>query len=560
MDLDIKNLDIENILKGYVAIDSISCTKRELDIFPYFSSCFSGYDFFDKYKEYVAKHEIKGDLFNRHVSYALLRAHDDFVINESIKDTICLIHHCDVVPVEDYKSMKDKAFLMDEIKKELEKNKDDFPQDIKEDIESGKYLFGRGCADMKGGGAIQIALLRQLAKKSKMKVNILLLALPDEENLSAGMIGAISLLKELKDKYKLRYKIMINSEPHERKNDNNPLISLGSIGKIMPFIYVRGALSHVGRIYEGLNPLNILSKVIDDFEANIKYSDKVLGECSPPPTFLYARDLKEEYNVSLPFSAAACLNWLILNRTSTTILKDINNSVENAIKTTCLNLEKGYEEFMQSKGEEYKELNWQIDINNCEDLIKLAQKDSPDFMNKLELFKSDLKDKIKSNQISLINANFKLIEYILDFIKDSKPRVIFGFVPPYYPSVANALIDDLDEDVAGLFGKLRDFAKEHFKQDYASEHFFTGISDLSYSYIKNGSELELEFLKYMPLYGWLYQLPFSQIEEVSMPCINIGPWGKGLHRYSERVLKEDLLDHTPRLLLEAIKLLSKRAS
>jgi arginine utilization protein RocB len=58
----------------------------------------------------------------------------------------------------------------------------------------------------------------------------------------------------------------------------------------------------------------------------------------------------------------------------------------------------------------------------------------------------------------------------------------------------------------------------------------------------------------MPLKGTVYSIPFADIERSAMPCINIGPWGKDFHKLSERVLKEDLLEGTPTLLLRAIEL------
>jgi arginine utilization protein RocB len=38
-----------------------------------------------------------------------------------------------------------------------------------------------------------------------------------------------------------------------------------------------------------------------------------------------------------------------------------------------------------------------------------------------------------------------------------------------------------------------------------------------------------------------------------MPCINIGPWGRDVHRLTERVSKEDLFVRTPELLMAAIQ-------
>lgn len=37
----------------------------------------------------------------------------------------------------------------------------------------------------------------------------------------------------------------------------------------------------------------------------------------------------------------------------------------------------------------------------------------------------------------------------------------------------------------------------------------------------------------------IYYIPL-EIKEISMPVLNVGPWGKDLHKYTERVNKDDL--------------------
>lgn len=58
----------------------------------------------------------------------------------------------------------------------------------------------------------------------------------------------------------------------------------------------------------------------------------------------------------------------------------------------------------------------------------------------------------------------------------------------------------------------------------------------------------------MPFYGTLYDIAISDIETISMPCINIGPWGKDFHKLTERVLKQDLYERTPAIIHHAIGL------
>lgn len=88
------------------------------------------------------------------------------------------------------------------------------------------------------------------------------------------------------------------------------------------------------------------------------------------------------------------------------------------------------------------------------------------------------------NEASIIDCNFDLIEFIYGYIDDIMPRIVYGLIPPYYPNVSNLFMDDLGEDVAGLSDKLIKFTGEEFNQDYKTEYFYTGISDLSYSSIE----------------------------------------------------------------------------
>ena len=96
---------------------------------------------------------------------------------------------------------------------------------------------------MKGGGAIQLALMKQYAKSENFNGNIVLIVVPDEENLSAGMRGGVKLLSTLKEIYGFDYKLMINSEPHRREDEAKGAFYEGSIGKLMSFVYVRGVLA-----------------------------------------------------------------------------------------------------------------------------------------------------------------------------------------------------------------------------------------------------------------------------------------------------------------------------
>jgi arginine utilization protein RocB len=127
-----------------------------------------------------------------------------------------------------------------------------------------------------------------------------------------------------------------------------------------------------------------------------------------------------------------------------------------------------------------------------------------------------------------------------------------GLVPPYYPNVANELLPDLPEKIKDLAGTLSAYSEKYLGGACDRESYYTGISDLSYVAFRNSGQITDELQKNMPLYGSAYSIPLTAIEALSMPCMNIGPWGKDFHKLTERVYKPDLFIHTPKLLAKAI--------
>ena len=92
------------------------------------------------------------------------------------------------------------------------------------------------------------------------------------------------------------------------------------MGKMMPFVYVRGFLSHAGKVFEGLNPVSVLSEIVAKTEVNMDFADVVDGEAAPPPTWLYQKDSKDRYDVSMPLSAQGCFSVLTLKQTPAELL------------------------------------------------------------------------------------------------------------------------------------------------------------------------------------------------------------------------------------------------
>lgn len=540
--------DIEDILFAYVKTESFTNTINEKKAEEFFLDYFSKIPYFKNTPGSYGIYEIENDALNRNVSYAFLKGRG--------QDTIVFIHHNDIVGVEDFKLLKKYAFSPKELKAQLLRIKNTLSEDAKKDLEDDTFIFGRGVCDMKGGGSIQIALLKRYSELKNFNGNIVLIAVPDEENLSAGMRSAVRLLSELQDKYNLKYKLMINTEPHQRKDDETGVFSEGSVGKIMPFVYVRGYLAHAGKVFEGLNPIHIMSKVVSRTELNMDFSDVVGKEAAPPPTWLYLKDSKEQYDVSMPLSVKGCFGILTLNQTPQSILEKVKNICEESFDEVIDDMNNSFRRFAKATGLPLKYLQWESKVVNFQELFKEAEAAYGDeFIREYNKELEILGKKLKGNEISIIHCNFELIEFIYGYIDDIKPRIVYGLIPPYYPNVSNLFIDDLDENVSSLCDNLIKFTQEEFNQNYNTEYFYTGISDLSYSSIEKSGEIYKALEESMPLLGQFYNVPVELIEKISMPCINIGPWGKDFHKMTERVNKEDLYIRTPRIINKAISLI-----
>ncbi|MDO4720422.1 MAG: M20/M25/M40 family metallo-hydrolase [Peptostreptococcaceae bacterium] len=537
---------IEQILYEYVGRESISDSEKEKEAENYFIDFFSRQEYFQRNKEHYGRFPIFDDPHERAVAWAMVKGKGS--------SAVVLIHHNDVVTVEDFKSLKEYAFCPQKLEKELFKMKENLSKEAREDLESGNYLFGRGVCDMKGGGAVQMALLSEYAEREDFSGNVILLALPDEENLSAGMRAAVILLNELKEIHKFDYKLMINSEPHQRKDRKKGIFSFGSIGKLMPYVYVRGFLAHAGKVFEGLNPANIMAEIVRNTEVNMEFSDVVKGEASPPPTWLYLRENKENYDVSMPLSVQGCLSVLTLNQTPKSILSKLKDICFASFEKVLEEMNRNYRLFLKATKQEEKDLMWKPKVVEFGELYREAQiRYGEKFVEEYDRFLEDLYRKIHSNEESLITANFHLVEFVYDFIDDLSPRVVIGLVPPYYPNVSNFFRENQERKIVDLYDVLSDFVQRKYEQRYTQEYFYTGISDLSYSDVHNIDE-SIESLKNaMPFWGKIYNLPIYDIQRISMPCVNIGPWGKDFHKLTERVYKEDVFERTPAIVDYAVK-------
>ncbi len=541
MDLANRILEFTRLL---VSVSSETSTNQEVLMGKTMLKAIKKISYFNNTEEMSGLEDVENDPLNRAVAWGLY-------LDQENTNTVILINHYDTVDTWDYKDLKEISIKPKKLKnqiKELGLSKESL-----KDLASGHWMFGRGTADMKGGAAIQLAVMEEHIKNNQ-NGSILYISVPDEETLSSGMRQAVKLMSNLKEKFDLDYKLLIDSETHVREDYKRPVLYRGSIGKIMPTVFVKGVRAHAGNVYQGLNPIAVASEIARDIELNQNFCDLYKEEKTPGPTWLYLRDGKKSYDVSLPESAYAYLNILTFNSSPHKLLSEVKEIVKESFAKSLVRYEKGYINYY---GKDPENL-WSNKVYLFSELYKeLEQKQGKNFVNEWNKYLEDINERIINEELNMPEATGLLSEFLANKIKGTDPVVIIAIAPPYYPHVIIDYIENIDKRVDDLENKLSEYIKEEFDCELMVKNFYTGISDMSYTSLADAKEVIGFIEPNMPLWGQIYNIPLELMAKLQIPSINLGPWGKDLHMMSERIYLPDLLYNTPKIMNETIELILK---
>ena len=271
--------EVYNLTKELVRIPSIVKTSGEADVAKYIYNYYSQLDYFKKNKEQLLLQETINDEIERYNTISLIKG------KGKSNKTVILMGHIDTVGIDDFMDAKDNAFNPDILIENLKVM--NINQEVKNDIKTGEYMFGRGSLDMKSGVAGHMYLMKYYAEHiDELDGNIISISECDEEDNSHGVISALKILRDWKEKYNLEYIAAINADystPYHEK-DENRYVYLGTIGKLLPSIYVTGKETHVGQAYGGFNPNTLIAEINSNIELNPDLCDIAYGEATVPPT------------------------------------------------------------------------------------------------------------------------------------------------------------------------------------------------------------------------------------------------------------------------------------
>ncbi|MCF6137789.1 M20/M25/M40 family metallo-hydrolase [Pseudalkalibacillus berkeleyi] len=449
-----------------------------------------------------------------------------FVRNSNQPKTVVLISHFDVVDIEDYGEWKNLAFRPKELTQEFRANFNELPQAVQEDLNNGEWLFGRGSMDMKAGLALQMSMIEK-ACNGEFDGNLLLLTVPDEEANSTGMMEAVEVLLDMSQTHQLEYTACLNSEPVFTRypGDTNQYVYTGSIGKLLPGFLCYGMETHVGEPFSGINANYMASELSRALELNTDFCEAIDGEVTPPPTNLMQKDLKEEYSVQIPHVAVALYNLMVMERS----VSDINNDMLTLANKVARQIEKHlYDRAMTfTQWESFQPMDHKISVFTYEQLLEKAIEQ----YGEAEIVRRQAYIAANFKVLGDRDLSTRLVSDLAGLCKDEGPMIVLFYSPPFYPAVSSRN----NSKIQNVVGELIDLAEKKYNITIKEQHYFAGLSDLSFTSLSQPVEALKPLFGNMPLFQNGYQFPLDELQQLKIPVMNFGPLGRDAHKWTERL-------------------------
>ena len=528
---------------------SVVETEGELASVSKMHEIFSNMSYYKNHPEDLSFIELPNDKWNRKSIMAIMRGKKD-----DSKKTVIMIGHTDTVGISDYGTLKEfanKPYELTEKFKEL-----DLPEEVKKDLDSGEYLFGRGLFDMKTGDAIIMAVMEEISEDiENFSGNLIFCGVCDEEGNSGGMLACVPELVKLKEKENFEYTAILDTDymTSEYEGDENKYVYIGTVGKIMPSFFIVGKETHVGESFKGLDPNQIASSITNNINLNVRYCDVAEGEVSLPPITLKKADLKTEYSCQIAKTAYLYFNYATHKSTPDEVLQKMKLAAHESFQETIDSLNYQYEVFCKMAGREFKKLPWNARVLSFEQLYKNVKAELGEQLDKkLEEYTNQL---IEKEEYDTRDQSMKIVEFVHSLWSDRNPVIIVYFTPPYYPHV---YVEGKTEKEIKLLEAVAD-AVENTKTDYkvVYKKFFPYISDLSYGAAPKDPQIIAAIKDNMPGFGKTYSLPLEDMQKLDLPVLDIGSFGKDAHKFTERIEKTYSFEVAPELVERTIKNLLK---
>ncbi|MQN01488.1 MAG: M20/M25/M40 family metallo-hydrolase [Lachnospiraceae bacterium] len=539
---------MEDLTKDLVRVKSINGTEGEKDIGLFLEKRLREIPYFKDRPNQVITKVIDNDPLCRRSVFALLKGHG------GSKKTVILHGHTDTVGLSGYGKLADFACDPDRLQEEMARLDKlgmlDLSDEVRADLKSADYMFGRGSSDMKSGDAVFIILLEELSASDTLNGNLLLMLNPVEENLHTGVIDSIDVLLDLKEKYNLDYVLAINNDftCPSSPDDRFLHIYTGVGGKILPSFYIHGRETHVGQCFEGLDASAVAAAILERIQLSRDFCDTEGSEPTFPPSVLKIKDLKKWYNVQTAAEALVYFNYYVHEESMDSITKKLLHAAEEAYDTVESHLNAEAQWFFKMRNEPYKSVHYKKQILTYDDLYKLTCERCPgtDIPSELEkICENEL-----SNGTDLREIPVAMIRYLIETAGITEPAVVLYYAAPYCPH------NTFTEKDGKLMDIIRESASEVGKKysvSYKIHPYYPSLSDSSYLRIDDDDSSVAALRDNFPAMNKLYPIPVDKIKKLNIPAVNLGTYGKDAHKWTERVNLPVTMHILPDLIREVLR-------
>jgi len=532
--------DVEKLAIALTRTASVTDSPEEKAFPAFLATILAKIPYFKSNPEEIQIVPIPGDPKGRSNLYALARG--------SGSGCVVLTGHYDVVHTSMYGSLEPWAFDPETLlRKMLEQlgettGKDSSGYRLKEDLASGEFLPGRGLLDMKSGLAAGISVLARFASQKLKHGNVLFLAVADEEGSSHGMKAAGPFLTEYLEEQGLQPLAVFNldSAIDQETGELGRAVFTGSVGKTLPFVYFIGKCTHAGSPFDGINPVLAASAFAMEIECNpdaLREKQAAPGEEAPPPTILYFRESRSNYDVTTPPSVFCALNVLSHTREPAETLDSVGKIALNAMNKAISTLRERASTLSRRVSGHFSLPSGMPEVLDFGELARLAERNNPGVLEKVRAYaqSQEREDPVLRTLI--------IVQELVAFAGIEGPAAITGFAPPYYARV------ELDQEKHREFvSMLRSILSDYsitIGKSLRVRPYFPGISDMSFLSPADSAEQRAFVEDKSPMGNDGKALPSHPLE---CPVLNVGPWGRDYHQVGERIHREYGFVELPELI------------
>jgi arginine utilization protein RocB len=508
-------------------------------------SFFADMDYFKTHPEQLEKVAVPNDPVGRFSVLAWVKGEKSCDVSVQQKAVLCL-GHIDTAGIEDYGDLKSYATNSEIIKQKLKAIQ--FSEDTAREIESEEWLFGRGIFDMKAGVAAQMIMMEEFSKRLQSFSGVLVfIGVPDEEGNSAGMLSVVPRLEKLAATKCWDFQAAVNTDYMTTRypGDENKYIYIGTVGKLLPCFYIYGEETHVGEAFNGLDANLLASELLRQIDFNTEFCDIADSEVAQPPVSLQQRDLKKEYSVQTVNAVSIFFNHATHNSQPAEVLMKYMEKAALSFQTVIDLLNEQYKRFCLLSQIPLQKLPWQVCVMTFDELYA-AVKDEVGSMidQRIEKIAAEKKSSgADDREISLA-----IVQEVHSHYSNQNSKIVVYFAPPYYPHMFVDGSTAKEQKLLAIVEQTIKETQEKFSYTLVTKKFYPFISDLSYCNISHNDATIAALTKNMPAWMRSYSLPVTSIQNISMPVVNIGPFGKDAHKLSERLCTNYSFDAMPFIL------------